>query len=95
MNLIDLPSNSEYRQGQVENFLLQQQTLSNPFNVTSMWGIVSHIEKEFGISTAIGGFSAIAQAMGKVIRDMGGEIHLGTEIKHINVNKCFLILSCL
>ncbi len=59
---------------------------ANPFNVTSMWGIVSHIEKEFGIFTAIGGFSAIAQAMGKVIEEMGGEIHLGTEVKTINVN---------
>ena len=59
---------------------------ANPFNVTSMWGIVSHIEKEFGISTAIGGFSAIAEAMGKVIKNMGGKIHLGAEVKEINVD---------
>ncbi len=58
---------------------------ANPFTVTSMWGIVSHIEKEFGISTASGGFGGIAEAMGKVIREMGGAIRLGEEVKEIIV----------
>ena len=38
----------------------------DPFNVTSMWGLVSHIEKVFGV-LVIGGFSAIAKAMGRII----------------------------
>ena len=58
---------------------------ANPFTVTSMWGIVSHIEKEFGISTASGGFGGIAEAMGKVIREMGGAIRLGEEVQEIIV----------
>ena len=28
----------------------------DPFNVTSMWGLVSHIEKVYGVHCAIGGF---------------------------------------
>jgi len=55
----------------------------DPFNVTSMWGLVSHIEKAYGVHCAVGGFSAIAEAMGKVIRDQGGEIILGSEVKDI------------
>ena len=39
---------------------------ANPFNVTSMWGIVSHIEKEFGISTAIGGFQQLLRQWEKL-----------------------------
>ena len=58
---------------------------ANPFTVTSMWGIVSHIEKEFGISTASGGFGGIAEAMGKVIQEMGGTIRLGDEVQEIIV----------
>ena len=58
---------------------------ANPFTVTSMWGIVSHIEKEFGISTASGGFGGIAKAMGKVIQEMGGTIRLGEEVQEIIV----------
>ena len=55
----------------------------DPFNVTSMWGLVSHIEKAYGVHCAIGGFSAIAEAMGKIIREQGGDIILGSEVKEI------------
>lgn len=55
----------------------------DPFNVTSMWGLVSHIEKVYGVHCAIGGFAAIAQAMGKIIKDQGGELMLGSEVKEI------------
>ena len=41
-----------------------------------MWGLVSHIEKVFGVHCAIGGFSAIAKAMGKIILEQGGDIYL-------------------
>jgi len=58
----------------------------DPFNVTSMWGLVSHIEKAYGVHCAIGGFAAIADAMGRIIREQGGEIILGTEAKEITYN---------
>ncbi len=55
----------------------------DPFNVTSMWGLVSHIEKVFGVHCAIGGFSAIAKAMGKIILEQGGDIYLNSEVREI------------
>ena len=55
----------------------------DPFNVTSMWGLVSHIEKAYGVHCAVGGFAAIAEAMGQVIQEQGGELILGSEVREI------------
>ena len=59
----------------------------DPFNVTSMWGLVSHIEKVYGVHCAIGGFSAIAKAMSRIILEQGGSIHLNSEVKEITYNR--------
>ena len=55
----------------------------DPFHVTSMYILVSHLEKEFGVHYAMGGVAAIAQAMGRVIGDQGGTIILGAEADEI------------
>ncbi|MEM8554630.1 MAG: phytoene desaturase [Pseudomonadota bacterium] len=55
----------------------------DPFNVTSMYILVSHLEKEFGVHYAMGGVAAIAKAMGGVIEDQGGEIILGADVDEI------------
>ena len=57
----------------------------DPFNVTSMYILVSHLEKEFGVHYAMGGVAAIAEAMVKVIRRQGGTVRLGTEVDRIEV----------
>lgn len=55
----------------------------DPFNVTSMYTLVSHLEKEFGVHYAIGGVDAIARAMGRVVEDQGGMILQGAEVDEI------------
>ncbi|SPJ23118.1 phytoene desaturase [Palleronia abyssalis] len=55
----------------------------DPFNVTSMYILVSHLEKEFGVHYAMGGVVAIAEAMVRVIRDQGGEVRYGVEVDEI------------
>ncbi len=57
----------------------------NPFQVTSMWGLVSHLEKTFGVHYAIGGSVAIAKAMAKVISQQGNAVRLNTEVEEILV----------
>ncbi|MCA3454084.1 MAG: phytoene desaturase, partial [Rhodobacter sp.] len=57
----------------------------DPFHVTSMYILVSHLEKEFGVHYAIGGVAAIAGAMARVIKDQGGRIILGAEADEILV----------
>ncbi|MBC7179463.1 MAG: phytoene desaturase, partial [Roseovarius sp.] len=55
----------------------------DPFNVTSMYALVSHLEAAFGVHYAIGGVDAIARAMVRVIEGQGGVIRQGAEVDEI------------
>ena len=55
----------------------------DPFHVTSIYILVSHLERCFGVHYAMGGTGAIAAAMARVIEDQGGEIRLGQEVDEI------------
>lgn len=55
----------------------------DPFNVTSMYILVSHLEKAFGVHYAMGGVQAIAEGMARVIEDQGGEVRLGVEVDEL------------
>ena len=55
----------------------------DPFNVTSMYILVSHLEKEFGVHYAMGGVAAIAKAMQGVIEGQGGSLGFGQEVAEI------------
>lgn len=55
----------------------------DPFHVTSMYILVSHLEKEFGVHYAMGGVAAIALAMAGVIAGQGGRLILNTEADEI------------
>ncbi|WP_136644456.1 phytoene desaturase [Tabrizicola sp. YIM 78059] len=57
----------------------------DPFRVTSMYALVSHLEAAFGVHYAMGGVQAIADAMVRVIRDQGGTVRLETEADEILV----------
>ena len=57
----------------------------DPFRVTSMYILVSHLEKAFGVHYAMGGVQAIATAMANVIRDQGGHVKMGVEVDEILV----------
>ena len=57
----------------------------DPTHVTSMYALVAHLEKEFGVHYAMGGVQAIADAMADVIRAQGGSIRHGEEVDEIHV----------
>lgn len=57
----------------------------DPCHVTSMYILVSHLEKEFGVHYAMGGVEAIAKAMAGVIEDQGGTVRYGAEADEILV----------
>jgi phytoene desaturase len=46
----------------------------DPFHVTSMYALVAHLEKQFGVHYAMGGVAAIAEAMVQVVEGQGGRI---------------------
>lgn len=55
----------------------------DPFHVTSMYALVSHLEKAFGVHYAIGGVDAIAQAMVRVIEEQSGLIRQSADVDEI------------
>ena len=57
----------------------------DPFHVTSMYILVNHLEKAFGVHYAMGGVAAIAAAMGRVVEDQGGRVLLGAEADELLV----------
>ena len=59
----------------------------DPMHVTSMYALVAHLEKEFGVHYAMGGVQAIADAMASVIRAQGGLVRQGAEVDEILVDE--------
>jgi len=57
----------------------------DPTHVTSMYILVSHLEKAFGVHYAMGGVQAMADAMVRVIADQGGLVRQGVEVDQITV----------
>ncbi len=57
----------------------------DPCHVTSMYALVAHLEKEYGVHYAMGGVQAIADAMANVIRSQGGQVRQGAEVDEILV----------
>lgn len=58
----------------------------DPFNVTSMYILVSHLEKEFGVHYAMGGVAEIARVMAEIIHSQGGIVRMGQEVDEILFN---------
>lgn len=57
----------------------------DPFRVTSMYILVSHLETAFGVHYAMGGVQAIARAMARAVEDRGGRLMLGAEADEVLV----------
>lgn len=57
----------------------------DPFRVTSIYILVSHLERAFGVHYAMGGVGAITRAMADVVEAQGGEVRLGEEVTGIGV----------
>ena len=57
----------------------------DPMHVTSIYALVAHLEKTYGVHYAIGGVQAIADAMANVVRAQGGVIRHDTVADEIIV----------
>ncbi|MBD3223320.1 MAG: phytoene desaturase [Caldithrix sp.] len=55
----------------------------NPFNTPALYTLIVQFEKEWGVHYAKGGTGKIVQALGQLLEDIGGTIHLNSEIKEI------------
>ena len=59
----------------------------DPRNVTSMYILVSHLEKAFGVHYVKGGVQALADAMANVVKEQGGQVLLNSNVENITVSK--------
>ncbi len=58
----------------------------NPFEVTSIYAMIHYLEREWGVWYAMGGTGAIVDAMVRLIEELGGKIHLNSEVEEILVS---------
>ena len=58
----------------------------NPFDSPSIYAMIHYLEREWGIHYAIGGTGAIIKAMVRLFEELGGSIHLNTEVAEIVID---------
>lgn len=59
----------------------------NPFQTTSIYALIHKLEQESGVWFAMGGTGALVRAFVKLFQDIGGEIHLSTEVDEITMDE--------
>lgn len=57
----------------------------NPFDTPSIYAMIHYLERQWGVHYAMGGTGAIVQAMGKLFEELGGRVHLNSEVSEIIV----------
>jgi phytoene desaturase len=57
----------------------------NPFSTTSIYALIHHLEREWGVHYAMGGTGAVVNALGKLYAELGGKTQLNTAVKRILV----------
>jgi phytoene desaturase len=55
----------------------------NPFNVTSIYGLISFLERKWGVFFPMGGMGKLVEGMARLVDGQGGEIRYGSEVAQI------------
>jgi phytoene desaturase len=55
----------------------------NPFSVTSIYGLIAHLERRFGVHFPLGGMGRLVQGLASLIEGQGNEIRYGAEVREI------------
>ncbi len=55
----------------------------NPFQTTSIYALIHHLEREWGVHYSMGGTGALVQALGKLFQELGGQVRLNAPVKQI------------
>lgn len=58
----------------------------NPFDSPSIYAMIHYLERQWGVWFALGGTGAIVKAFERLFTELGGVIHLNTEIAEITVD---------
>ncbi len=57
----------------------------NPFQTTSIYALIHHLERQWGVHYAMGGTGALIAALGKLFCELGGHVYLSTPVNKIVV----------
>jgi phytoene desaturase len=57
----------------------------NPFTVTSVYTLISYLERQWGVHSAMGGTGRIVEGLVSLIRGQGSELRLNAEVEQILV----------
>ena len=59
----------------------------NPFDTTSIYGLIHYLERAHGVHFAMGGTAAITKALGQLMTRQGVEVRLNTTVTQIEVER--------
>jgi len=59
----------------------------NPFETSSIYTLIHHLEREWGVFFPRGGTGALVQALVRLLAELGGEIRLGTAVEQIDLDR--------
>jgi len=59
----------------------------NPFQSSSIYGMIQYLEKKWGVHYAMGGTGALVAALVTLFEELGGEIHLNTQVDEILIEE--------
>jgi len=57
----------------------------NPFTTTSIYTLINHLERAYGVWFPRGGTGALVDALGDLMRDVGVDVRLGHTVRRIDV----------
>ncbi len=58
----------------------------NPLDAASLYVLIHYLEREWGIHYALGGTGAIVDAFGRLLQELGVQVHLNAEVQEILVD---------
>jgi phytoene desaturase len=57
----------------------------NPLDAASLYVLIHYLERKWGVHYALGGMGAIVAALGRLLEELGGKVHLDAEVAEILV----------
>ncbi|MGI9245951.1 MAG: phytoene desaturase [Steroidobacteraceae bacterium] len=57
----------------------------NPFSVTSIYGLIQHLERTFGVHWAVGGTGQLVRGLVRLLQGQGGTLRFGADVDRILV----------
>ena len=58
----------------------------NPFSVTSIYGLISFLERRWGVHFPMGGMGKLVEGLTRLIETQGGKLRYGAEVEEILVD---------